>query len=111
MTCRWSRAARGALGWNRSVGPLTILEELYMPLFRRAAALAAVSAAVLAACGEDAPTDPNPIPSARPAVALSLVPLDVYGLGAAAHGCDAALPAVRLLAGPLGCVQRNHPRR
>ena len=61
-----------------------------MPLFRRAAALAAVSAAVLtAACGEDAPTDPNRPRS--PVVrrgGLSLVPLDVYGLGAAAHGCD-----------------------
>src|SRR3954470_15557124 len=91
MTCRWSRAARGALGWRRPVGPLTILEDLCMPLFCRAAALAAVSAAVLAAaCGEENPTDPNPIPSARPEVALSLVPLDVYGLGAAAHGCDAA---------------------
>ena len=62
-----------------------------MRLFRRAAVLSAVSAAVLAAaCGEDTTTDPNPVPSVRPEIALSLVPLDVYGLGAAAHGCDAA---------------------
>src|SRR6476619_5952611 len=91
MTSRWSPAARRALGWKRSVGPLTILEDLCMPLFRRAAALAAVSAAVLAAaCGEDTATDPNPVPSVQADVALSLVPLDVYGLGAAAHGCGGA---------------------
>jgi hypothetical protein len=73
------------------VGPLTILEDLCMPLFRRAAALAAVSAAVLAAaCGEDTATDPNPVPSIQADVSLSLVPLDVYGLGAAAHGCGGA---------------------
>src|SRR5262245_6018842 len=91
MTCRWSRAARRALGWKRSVGPLTILEDLCMPLFRRAAALAAVSAAVLAAaCGEDTPTDPTHLPpsSVVAGVSLSLVPLDAYGLGAAAHGCS-----------------------
>src|SRR6478672_389646 len=92
MTSRWSPAARRALGWNRSVGPLTILEDLCMPLFRRAAGLAAVFAAVLAAaCGEDNPTDPTPaLPSAASDVSLSLVPLDVYGLGAAAHGCTGA---------------------
>jgi hypothetical protein len=73
------------------VAPLTILEDLCMRLFRRAAVLSAVSAAVLAAaCGEDTTTDPNPVPSVQPEIALSLVPLDVYGLGAAAHGCDAA---------------------
>ena len=73
------------------MAPLTILEDLCMRLFRRAAVLSAVSAAVLAAaCGEDTTTDPNPVPSVQPEIALSLVPLDVYGLGAAAHGCDAA---------------------
>jgi hypothetical protein len=62
-----------------------------MRLFRRAAALSAVSAAVLAAaCGEDTPTDPTPVPPLSADVSLSLVPLDVYGLGAAANGCDAA---------------------
>ena len=73
------------------MAPLTILEDLCMRLFRRAAVLSAGSAAVLAAaCGEDTTTDPNPVPSVQPEIALSLVPLDVYGLGAAAHGCDAA---------------------
>src|ERR1044071_9259067 len=92
MTCRWSRGARRGVGWNRSVGPLTILEDSCMRLFRRAAALAAVSAAVLAAaCGEDTPTDPTAVPSLPMAdVSLSLVPLDVSGLGAAAHGCGGA---------------------
>ena len=62
-----------------------------MRFFRRAAALAAVSAAVLAAaCGEDTPTDPTPVPPLSADVSLSLVPLDVYGLGAAAHGCTSA---------------------
>jgi len=63
-----------------------------MRLFRRAAALAAVSAAALAAaCGEDAPTDPTtPVPPLSADVSLSLVPLDAYGLGAAAHGCTGA---------------------
>jgi hypothetical protein len=62
-----------------------------MPLFRRVAVLATVSAAVLAAaCGEDTATDPTPPSSARAEVSLSLVPLDLFGIGAGLQGCDAA---------------------
>jgi hypothetical protein len=62
-----------------------------MRLSGRAAVLAAVSAAVLsAACSDDTATDPNPVPSTITAPSLALVPLDLFGIGAGANGCNGA---------------------
>ena len=60
-----------------------------MRLSRAAALLAALIAVAASACGDETVTDPAE-PAIPSRISASLVPLDVFGLGAGPRGCESA---------------------